>query len=358
MLATAGAAPRRGVDMFEDRPNRDIIERAENLIVRLREVQSCRIYSDESGNITEVHVVAVTNRVAKLIARDVETCLKASLNLTVDYRKIGVVVIDPDKNTIARVKPEAPIGGRRMGDNVADAAAGHGFAHDMDEPDLGHDIDNPGHLVADEDLPIIDLEELVDTKFDEPPAQRDARIEPPPPEIALHENAPREARQGAPRETAPAAGTTSPAPEPPAESPESPSRIEFKGLRLSIEETRVDVEVKLAKGPLVVTGSQGDFRFNGKLAEAIAGATLHAISELLDEDIHLCLAGSEEVVLGGRAALCVVVNALRERSVTSYIGCALLGAERNECVVLAVLDALNRPLGEWKLRTEIHYTIR
>ena len=116
--------------------------------------------------------------------------------------------------------------------------------------------------------------------------------------------------------------------------------------------------MRLAKGPLVVTGSQGDYRFGGKLPETIAGATLHAISELLDEDIHLCLAGIEEVVLGGRIALCAVVNAVRERSVTSYIGCALIGTERNECAVLAVLDALNRPLGEWKLRTEIHYTIR
>jgi hypothetical protein len=326
--------------MSEDRPNRDIIERAENLIVRLREVQSARIYADESGAITEVHVVAVTHRMPKLIARDVETCLKASLGLAVDYRKIGVVVIDPEKNTIARMKPEAPVGGRRMSDNVAE----------------------------DEDLPIIDLEDLVDAKFDEPPGQYAGHLEPPPPEIVLHaersqvpleaaQSPPREAAPHAPREAAPPAADAT-AGGPSAESPAPPSRIEFKGLRVTIEETRVDVEVRLAKGPLAVTGSQGDFRFNGKLHEAIAGATLHAISELLDEDIHLCLAGSEEVVLGGRAALCVVVNALRERSVTSFIGCALIGAERNECVVLAVLDALNRPLGEWKLRSEVHYTIR
>jgi len=279
--------------MFEDRPNKDIIERAENLIIRLREVQSCRIYTDESGAITEIHVVAVTDRAPKLLARDVETCLKASLGLIVDYRKIGVVVIDPEKNTIAQVKAEGGYGDRRM----SGAAAGLGSAHAAD----------------DDDLPLIDLEELIDTKFDAPP-------------------------------------------EPIA--PENPSRIAFKGLRVNIEDTRVDVEVRLAKGPLVVTGSQGDYRFNGRLPETIAGATLHAISELLDEDIHLCLAGIEEVVLGGRVALCAVVNAVRERSVASYIGCALIGAERNESAVLAVLDALNRPLGEWKLRTEIHYTIK
>jgi hypothetical protein len=52
------------------------------------------------------------------------------------------------------------------------------------------------------------------------------------------------------------------------------------------------------------------------------------------------------------------VNGIRKRSVESYAGCALIGDERNESAVFAVLDALNRPLGTWKLRREIHYTIR
>ena len=306
--------------MFEDVPNKDLIERAEHLIIRLREVQSCRIYADESGNITEVHVVAVTDRAPKLLARDVETCLKASLGLIVDYRKIGVVVIDPEKNTIAKVKAEVGIGDRRMSDNAAGVELEHlsGFGS---EPE------------ADEDLPLIDLEELVDTKFDSPPASPD----PPAPEITLHK----------------------PSPEKPSLEPAGmPSRIEFKGLRLNIEDSRVDVEVRLARGPLVVTGSQGDYRFNGKLSETIASATLHAISELLDEDLHLCLDRIEEVAVGGRCALCAVVSAVRKRSVTSYVGCALIGADPNEHAVLAILDALNRPLGAWKLRTEINYTIR
>jgi hypothetical protein len=323
-----------GMDVSDDRPNRDIIERAENLLVRLREVQSCRIYADESGAIAEIHVVAITDRAPKLIARDVETCLKASLGLTVDYRKIGVVVIDPEKNTIAHMRPGSGIGDRKASDTAAGMESTHGF---------GFGSAHPG---GEDDLPLVDLEEPIATKFDPP---RDPSTPPalPSPEIILHrENAP------APR------AEERRSDEPPVESPGRQSRIAFKGLRVSLEDARVDVEVRLARGLLVVTGSQGDYRFNGKLPETIAGATLHAISELLDEDIHLCLAGIEEVVLGGRIALCAVVNAVRGRSVTSYIGCALICSERNECAVLAILDALNRPLGGWKLRTEIHYTIR
>lgn len=50
----------------------------------------------ESGEITEVHVVATTDKSPKLIARDVESCLKAEMGIDVDHRRIGVVVVESD----------------------------------------------------------------------------------------------------------------------------------------------------------------------------------------------------------------------------------------------------------------------
>jgi len=276
--------------VLEDKPNRDMIERAEDLILRLREVQSCRIYADEQGIITEIHVVAATDRAPKLIARDVESCLKAMLGITIDYRKIGVVVIDPGKELSPHERAE-------------DAAP---------------------HSAGPEADPVIDLENAIDARLAEMPGSV----------VTPREDGAR------------------------LEFLENDVRVKFKGLRVSIEEDRIDVEVRLAKGALEVTGSQGDFRFRGKLYETIAGAAIHAISELLDENIHLCLSGVEEVSLDGRMALCAVVRAIDGRSVACYVGCALVGEERNESAVLAILDALNRPLGAWKLRTSIHYTIR
>jgi hypothetical protein len=276
--------------VLEDKPNRDMIDRAEDLILRLREVQSCRIYADEQGIISEIHVVAATDRAPKLIARDVEGCLKAMLGITIDYRKIGVVVIEPGKEASPRER--------------AEEAAPH----------------SPGPAAD----PVIDLENAIDARLEEMPGSV----------VTSREDGAR------------------------LEFLENDVRVKFKGLRVSIEEDRVDVEVRLAKGALEVTGSQGDFRFRGKLYETIAGAAIHAISELLDENIHLCLSGVEEVSLDGRMALCAVVRAIDGRSVASYVGCALIGEERNESAVLAILDALNRPLGAWKLRTSIHYTIR
>ena len=284
-----------GWTVLEDKPNKDLIERAENLLLRLREVQSCRIYADEQGIISEIHVVAATDRAPKLIARDVEGCLKAMLGITIDYRKIGVVVIEPDKEASSHETAE----------------------HERAE----HVPSNSAGPAAD---PVIDLESAIDGRFEEMPGSV----------VTPREDGAR------------------------LEFLESDVRVKFKGLRVSIEEDRVDVEVRLAKGALEVTGSQGDFRFRGKLYETIAGAAIHAISELLDENIHLCLSGVEEVSLDGRMALCAVVRATDGRSVASYVGCALIGEERNESAVLAILDALNRPLGAWKLRTSIHYTIR
>jgi len=72
----------------------DVIARAEELVSKIQGISSCRIATDETGEITEVHVVASPYKTAKLIARDVESCLKAELGIDVDYKKIGVVILD------------------------------------------------------------------------------------------------------------------------------------------------------------------------------------------------------------------------------------------------------------------------
>jgi hypothetical protein len=80
--------------MSEPRYSPELVERAEALVSRIQGISSCRISTDELGGVTEIHVVASTQKPAKLVARDVESCLKAMLGMEVDHRKIGVVVID------------------------------------------------------------------------------------------------------------------------------------------------------------------------------------------------------------------------------------------------------------------------
>ena len=63
-------------------------------LAEIQGISSCRISTDEVGEITEVHVVATSQKPPNLVARDVEGCLKAMLGIHVDHRKIGVVVFD------------------------------------------------------------------------------------------------------------------------------------------------------------------------------------------------------------------------------------------------------------------------
>ena len=257
--------------------------------MRLRDVHSCRISTDETGAITEVHVVAASDRPAKFIARDVETCLMAELNISLDYRKIGVVLIDAMKDT--------------------------GLTQRDDE-------------------------------------EREESVEP--------EEPPREKGKGKVEEAvrAPVQGASDVQGKAELEFLEDDTRVRFSGLHLDIESDRVNAEVKLEKSGLEVVGCMGDFRKSGPIYETIAGATLHALTELLDESFHLCLSAIEEVEVSGRMHLLAVIDVIIGRSVKSLSGCVPAGRDPNEAAVLAVLDAVNRPLGRWKACREIHYTIR
>ena len=75
---------------------------------RIQGISSCRISADETGEITEVHVVSTGHKSPKLVARDVESCLKAELGISVDYKKIGVVVVDASSPRQIPIADSAP----------------------------------------------------------------------------------------------------------------------------------------------------------------------------------------------------------------------------------------------------------
>ncbi len=278
--------------MLQDTPGGELVERAEDLILRLRDIQSCRITTDETGAITEIHVVASTDKPPKMIARDVETILKAELGLNIDYRKIGVVLID--------------------------SARGMSFEEGAGPNDEPVDSRQPS------------VEEIFRDQLAGPGARKPVDREESLPETL----------------------------EPKLEFLEEDVRIRFNGLRISMDESSVDIEVKLEKNGIGVVGCTGALRKSGPIHEVIAGATIHAVMELLDEDFHLCLSGIEEIDISGSAALVSVVDLIEGRVVRSFPGCVFIGRDQNEAAVLSVLDALNRPLGKWESRKEIHYTIR
>jgi hypothetical protein len=83
--------------MSSQRLTSEDVRRAESLIGRIQGVTSCRIRLDASGQVTEIHVVAGPGKSPKFVARDVEGALKAGMGLDVDYKKIGVVMLDAEE---------------------------------------------------------------------------------------------------------------------------------------------------------------------------------------------------------------------------------------------------------------------
>lgn len=70
------------------------VQKAQTLVSRVRGISSCHITTDGGGDVTEIHVVATGRKSPKLVARDVESVLKAELGLELDHRKIGVVNLE------------------------------------------------------------------------------------------------------------------------------------------------------------------------------------------------------------------------------------------------------------------------
>lgn len=245
--------------MSEQRYPPDVIERAEALVSRIQGVSSCRISTDETGEITEVHVVATAKKAPKFVARDVESCLKAMAGVEVDHRKIGVVVFDSDEG----------------------------------EPPAETDVADAGEEAVVE-FPVV----------------------------------------------------------------EYPSRFEFQSVNLFISQASVQAEVELVRNGTEVLGRAQNTNMSFSPMWTVAEATLKAVTELLDEQLNLCLAVVQEVHLGEVTAILVKVDVIRNRERKSLAGCSIFSGNTNQTVVFATLDAVNRVLGKLSPRKSIEYRIK
>jgi hypothetical protein len=298
--------------LFEDSPGREFVVRAEDAILRLRDVHSCSITTDETGRISEVHVVASTDRTPKMIARDVETILKAEFGIDIDYRKIGVVLINsladtpaPEAGTETAEQDRAPTPSREESDRPQPVP--HDREHAAGVPGGGGSASLDG---------------------------------------------------GAEASGSPDGGGKMEAPGPRLEFLEEDARIRFTGLTRTITDDHIDISVTLEKSGIEAIGCLAAVRGGGPPHRTIAEAALHALMELVDEQFTLTLGGVGEASIAGTDAVVAVVELVDGRTVRRYVGCVRIGHDAEEAVVLAVLDAVNRPFGRWKTRTEIHYTIR
>ncbi|MDZ7859311.1 MAG: hypothetical protein U5O15_01355 [Candidatus Krumholzibacteriota bacterium] len=282
--------------MFSDFSKGEIAKRAKELIMHVRGVKSCRISTDENDEISEIHIVAATDRPPKLLAQDAAESLSAELNFDIDPEKIGVVIIDS-------------------------------FTEENDKYDEWSD--------GREDEPIDEDEEF---RMDD-----------------IGEGEISEGIEGTGVDSADSSSTQKSAE---LELLEEDVRIRFQGINLRLNESKVKIEVLLEKSGLSVSGYFEGVREDGPFYRVAAEAALDGVIKLVDEDFNLCLSDVEQIKISGREAIVASVKVIEDRRVTYLSGTAFVEGDGNEASAHAVLDAVNRPFGRWKSRKQIHYRIR
>jgi len=88
---------------------------AQRWICQIKGVLQCKIDIDPAGEVAGVHVVAGLEREPRHIVRDVESLLKARLQMDVYYKKIGVVqvmensdCVSSDQSQLDQASPDQP----------------------------------------------------------------------------------------------------------------------------------------------------------------------------------------------------------------------------------------------------------
>jgi hypothetical protein len=76
-------------------------EQIEDVVRQLKDVVSARAVLGQTGRVDELHVLVHPKRAPKQIARDIESAVRAHLDVTLDYKKIS----------IAQIQGRAPLGG-------------------------------------------------------------------------------------------------------------------------------------------------------------------------------------------------------------------------------------------------------
>ncbi len=332
---------------------------AQRWISSIKGVLQCKIDLDSEGEISGVHVVAGMDREPRHIVRDVESLLKARLEIDVFYKKIGVVqVLDNDS-------PEA-------GHNASTAAKS-----DHHKPDISDDgISAPSHLNASDSgasaatstgsavtfHPMDDTPHLDDSLSDDALLENSHLAEP------LKETSDEEAAiPPAPLIDPATDPATDPAIDPaidPAATLDQPApipavllteegsrRVICSGVGVMASDMLVRAEVQLSTGDMEVRGNQEGANHAGSAIHLVARATLDALMQLVEDPILLHLnevridhLGKESVVL------CAVDLVEGRKSETLFGSCSNLHNEQ-QAVVFAVMDALNRRLSLYSLKS-------
>jgi hypothetical protein len=267
---------------------------AQRWITQIKGVLQCKIDLDEQGEIAGVHVVAGLDRDPRHIVRDVESLLKARLQMDVYYKKIGVVQV-----------VENP-----RGDDTA-AGAAHAAAHTARAlPPAAAGVT----FLPPRAEPVAPLPPVAAPVVPEKPAGPPEPL----PAILVAEDA-------FPRPVC-------------------------LGVSLLVSDRSVRAEVRLGAGGLEATGVAEGANHADSDVLCIARATVEAVGLLLALPVVLHLREARLDVIGGQSTVLVAVDLVESRRTETLLGACAARHNRQQSIVHAVLAALNRRLGLFALR--------
>jgi len=283
---------------------------AQRWIGQIKGVLQSKIELDADGEILGIHVVAGFDRDPRHIVRDVESLLKARLGIDVYYKKIGVVqVLENDYSPDETAREPGP-----GGDKTSQAAPSGVTFHAPQEPE------HPGETSAEQAPESPESPEQEPSSGARDQQDQQAPERPPIPAILVAEDL--------------------------------PPRILCAGVGVLVSESLVRAEVQLSAGDLAVRGMREGPNHPQSDVTLIAEATLAAVGQLLATDVLLHVREITTATLGGKEVVLAAVNLVEGRRSEVLFGTCGADHNRQQAVVFAVLDALNRRLSQYPLQDE------
>ncbi len=271
---------------------------AQRWISQIKGVLQCKIDLDDQGDIAGVHVVAGMERDPRHIVRDVESLLKARLQMDVYYKKIGVVqVLDGEQSTPAR-------------DHGARGAMPTPAAAPAEKP-RGVTFLPPRPVESAE--PGVPLRPVVAAE----PSRNDPATAPLPAILVAEDAFPRPV---------------------------------CRSVTLSSSDAGVRAEVRLSSGGREAVGVAESPNHQDSDIQCIARATVDAVAGLLALPLVLHLREVRFDTVGDQATVLAAVDLVESRRTETLLGACAARHNRQQAVVHAVLGALNRRLGLFALR--------
>ncbi len=279
---------------------------AQRWICQIKGVLQCKVELDPAGEISGVHVVAGMEREPRHIVRDVESLLKARLQMDVYYKKIGVVQVMDNSDSPSSTEVLPPTA--KSSDTGIPGPAGVSFH----PPGSGGDLDTLGDMEWDDQPePAVGPQPSSDTDA-VPPGD-------PVPAVLVAE------------------GLT--------------PRITCGGVGVMASDMVVRAEVQLRAGEIEARGTREGPNHADSDVQLVARAALDALSELLSEPVLLHLKEVRIEPLGGQNVVMTAVDLVEGRISDTLFGSCSTRHNRQQAVVHSVLDALNRRLSLYSLKS-------